>query len=240
MRKNRRTPPTPALTVEQLTKIACVHPDCLWPKCVDADMRCFKMECVVREASATRILKSLTGAGADQTQSRPSEDGASQSHASNRHAPPVWADTAQVDDGAKTGVGEGAASCELKAPTAHVAPKPAETPAAPSDAVRWAQWVLSIIDFDAFGKTLAREVLAQASRITEMERIVLSAQTNMDRLLKEREALSAELARWKLQSDDWQKRGWELGVELDEEKVRAGTLSAEVERLKQIAGERTP
>lgn len=38
--------------------------------------------------------------------------------------------------------------------------------------------------------------------------------------------LRAEVERWKLQSDDWQKRGWKLGGELDEAKARAERLEA--------------
>jgi len=48
---------------------------------------------------------------------------ASQSHASNRHASTMWTDAWSHFDalkigGAKMVVGDGAASCELKAPTA--------------------------------------------------------------------------------------------------------------------------
>lgn len=39
------------------------------------------------------------------------------------------------------------------------------------------------------------------------------------------ESLDAEVGRWKLQSDDWQKRGWELGKALD-------TADEALERLK--------
>jgi hypothetical protein len=47
----------------------------------------------------------------------------------------------------------------------------------------------------------------------------------MDEVVTLIESLDAEVARWKLQSDDWQKRGWELGKALD-------TADEALERLK--------
>jgi polyhydroxyalkanoate synthesis regulator phasin len=44
-------------------------------------------------------------------------------------------------------------------------------------------------------------------------------------------ALEEEVARWRTQSDDWQKRGWELGTQLDAAESSLAETRAKVEGL---------
>lgn len=46
-----------------------------------------------------------------------------------------------------------------------------------------------------------------------------------------REAAERETARWKLQSDDWQKRGWELGARAEAAEQQVAALTAERDGL---------
>lgn len=73
-------------------------------------------------------------------------------------------------------------------------------------------------------RTAAREI---ARLDSEADRIAASY-ANLYATIAEKDA---EIERWKLQSDDWQKRGWELGAACDEKdaeiaRVRAETLEA--------------